>query len=152
MAIQLRLDLPALERLIGGDSEAEIVIQKQIVLEFAKRHLVTLVTEDAMKAGMAEARKLVEDAVKAHFDVGNLALNSAWPAIRSQIRSAVQDEVKALVYDAVRDALKEIIKDQEKYWSVDVAKSVRHRMDQAIAAEIKAGVRAKLDEIKKAVE
>ena len=39
MTVRIELNLSALERLLGGDSEIELGLRKAIVQEFATRHL-----------------------------------------------------------------------------------------------------------------
>lgn len=46
--MKIQLDIKALERLIGGDSEIEVEVRQQIADAFAKRYLKSLLTTDAM--------------------------------------------------------------------------------------------------------
>lgn len=63
--MKLDLTLPALERLIGGDTEMEIALRQQIVEEFTKRHLKTLVQDAAVKAMSAEYDKQIKTSLTA---------------------------------------------------------------------------------------
>lgn len=57
--VRLTLDLPALERLIGGDSEVEVQLRQGVVTSFAKRHLKEVVNSGVLEPYL----KKVSDAV-----------------------------------------------------------------------------------------
>ncbi len=52
--MHVSLTLPALERLIGGETEIEVHLRQQIVEKFAERHLKSIVNREAWKAAYTQ--------------------------------------------------------------------------------------------------
>lgn len=63
--MKVELTLPALERLIGGDSEIEVGLRTQIVEAFAEKHLRKLLNDAMFKAASAIWEADVDRIVKA---------------------------------------------------------------------------------------
>ena len=62
--MKVSLTLPALERLIAGDTEIEVEILQQIAEQFAKRHLKTILNDATWKAASAQWHKELDASVK----------------------------------------------------------------------------------------
>jgi hypothetical protein len=61
MAIKIQLNsLDSLERLIGGDSEIELSIRNNIVQEFTKKHLKSLVQDEIITKNVAKVKSDLE--------------------------------------------------------------------------------------------
>lgn len=130
--MKIELNLPALERLIGGDTEIEVALRRQIVEEFAKRHLKE-VAEKATYSAALEATKLYVDAVaKEVFDVENLTVNHLWPTVGYRFKSMIETLVKELAQKYVDAELLKTIEYQKRYWS----KEVRVAVENAVAKDI----------------
>jgi hypothetical protein len=55
MSVKIQMDVPALERLIGGDSEVEVELRKGVVENFARSRLRGLLSDDRVKGLLREA-------------------------------------------------------------------------------------------------
>ncbi len=102
MATRIELDTKALASLIGGDSEVELHLRKQIVCEFTRQHLVNLVHDEAFKKVASDIKSQVSDILKNEYGIGTPALNkiaidvsnySARGQIRDMIKNIVQEEL-----------------------------------------------------------
>jgi FKBP-type peptidyl-prolyl cis-trans isomerase (trigger factor) len=140
----IQLTLPALERLIGGDTEIELALRKQIVQEFATRHLKAVVNEEVVKAATAEARAHVNDMVKEHFGVTSIVEATLWPMVDYRMKSRIEDRVKQHAQKAVDEALAGIIESQKRWMVSDLREAVRKEMDRQIEKEIQDGIRSRL--------
>lgn len=114
--MRLELDLPALERLIGGDTE--IGLRKKIVQEFAKRHLREVAETATYEAAMDAAKKYVNEAAKEAFGIENLVTSHLL--------------LKTIEY-------------QKHYWSREVSKMVEKAVDRQIEKEVEEGIRKRLE-------
>lgn len=100
MATRIELDAKALASIIGGDSEVELHLRKQIVCEFTRQHLVKLVKDEAFKAVADEISSTVKDILKSEYGVGNKiifpdnSINEAQLHIRDRIRALISEIVK----------------------------------------------------------
>jgi uncharacterized membrane-anchored protein YjiN (DUF445 family) len=68
MAIKLQLDVPALNRLIGGDSEVELDLRKGIVEYFVQQKLRNLLSDERVAAILRDVQKAL-DVVKNGVEV-----------------------------------------------------------------------------------
>ena len=100
MVTRIELDSKALASIIGGDSEVELHLRKQIVCEFTRQHLVKLVKDEAFKAVADEISSTVKDILKSEYGVGNKiifpdnSINEAQLHIRDRIRALISEIVK----------------------------------------------------------
>lgn len=145
MSIKLELTLPALERLIGGDSEMEVSLRQQIVNEFASRNIKELASQEACRAAMEATRDLVNQIAKDTFGLENLATNAAWPMISNRLRSMIESMVQEHAQTAVDRALLRIIESQNRYWATEVNTAVRKAINMEIDKLVKDGIQQRLD-------
>lgn len=113
--MRLELTLPALEKLIGGETAIELDLRKAIVVEFARRHLKEVATEEIYKGVLAEIRKHVNIVVKEQLDVSEIATAQIWPSVSARLRSLITSVVESHAQKAVDAALLKIIEYQKRY-------------------------------------
>lgn len=152
MAIRIELDAKALASIIGGDSEVELNLRKQIVCEFTRRHLVKLVHDEAFKSVANEISSTVRDVLKSEYGVGgNLAIpNSLLDSSQSDIRSKIRELISAVVKEEIEKAKsnlsesKNVIRDIITEWTAaqkEEWKTIANRIAYAeIRAEVKEGL------------
>ena len=142
--MQMVLTLPALERLIGGDTEIELILRKQIAREFAKQHLDFLVDEEvATRVARAEAT-VIEAAAKEEVDIDKLLTSPHWPSLSTRLRSIIRTEVEKLTQECVDAALRKVIEYQRRYWDKEITTAVNKALEANIKQQIADGVQAKL--------
>jgi len=94
----VQLNLPALERLIGGDTQIEVELRHQIVEEFARKRLKAL-CQDPVLAKMAQS---IQNEIEAY--VGK----EVWDQRTGKFKVQIQDTVFELIQKATEDAIKRI--------------------------------------------
>lgn len=146
--MKLELTLPALERLIGGDTELELALRKQIVQEFAKRHLKEVAEQAVYEAAIAETKQYVNAAAKEAFDVENIATNHLWPTVGYRLKSIISKIVEETAQKVVDEYLRNIIKYQGHYWGKEIRTAVDKEMARQIEKEIEDGIRKRLEAAK----
>ena len=146
--MRLELTLPALERLIAGESEITLELRKQIVQEFSKRHLKEVAESASYQAAIDVAKRVVNEAAKEAFDIDNLATNMVLPAISSRLKSMLESFVQKTAQQAADNALANIVKYQQHYWSRELTEMIRKAMDRQIEQEIEDGIRRRLEAAK----
>lgn len=87
--MKLELNGPALERLIGGDTEVELHLRKQIVHNFAKKHLKVVAEQEAYRAALEEAKQHANAVAKEHFGIDNLASTHLRPLIEDRLKKSL---------------------------------------------------------------
>lgn len=160
--VKLHLDLPALERLIGGDTEIEIAVREGIVQSFAKRHLKAVVNTGVLEpylkrieaAVLTELEKAIPLKVRriserwSTRDVYELAedselANRLEEVIQQRAQELTQgiiDEVFRGAWDELRDAcIARIDKNSERMTKLvgeEVEKRVTTRFENEVHAEV----------------
>jgi hypothetical protein len=143
--MRLELNLPALERLIGGDTELELELRKQIIQEFAKRHLKEEADKAAYEAVVEEVRRRVNELAKNNFGIDNLVTSLIWPTVDFRLKSMIESLVNEQARKAVDAALLQIIECQKRYWKHEIEAAVKRGMDRQIEKEIEEGIRKRLE-------
>lgn len=143
--MRLELNLPALERLIGGDTELELDLRKQIVQEFAKRHLKEVAKTATYEAAMEVAKRYVNEAAKETFGIEDLATNHLWPTVGYRLKSMIESLVKEMAQKVVDEALLKTIEYQKDYWGQEVRQMVEKAVDRQIEKEVQEGIRKRLE-------
>lgn len=98
-SLKFSLNVPALERLIGGNSEMEVELRKSIVQEFAKRHLTSVAQE--WKATIeAEKQRLFDEVFN------NYCVRSSWGS------RTLSSDASALVLSEVKNAISALLQNE----------------------------------------
>jgi len=143
--VRLELNLPALERLIGGDTELELHLRQQIVQEFARRHLKEVTATATYEAALESAKQLVNEAAKESFDIENLATSHLWPTTGFRLKSMIEELVKQHAQKAVDEAVKGIIEYQKRYWGQEMARAVDAALNKELNRLIHDGIQQRLN-------
>lgn len=146
--MRLELNLPALERLIGGDTEAEVSLRKQIVQEFAKRHLKEVAESATYQAAVEAAKQYVDEAAKETFGIENLVAGHLWPTVGYRLKAMVESLVKETAQKVVDEVLLKTIEHQKSYWGREVRQAVEKAVDRQIEKEVEEGIRKRLEAAK----
>lgn len=143
--MKIELTLPALERLIGGDTEIEVALRRQIVEEFAKRHLKVVADEACYQTALQNAKHYVDEVAKETFDIENITTSHLWPTVGSRLQSLIRNLVEQQAQKIVDEVLMKTIEYQKKYWSDEVSRAVKKEIDRQIEREIEEGIRKRLE-------
>lgn len=146
--MRLELTLPALERLIAGDSELELNLRKQIVQEFAKRHLKEVAESATYEAALTATKQYVNEAAKEAFGIENLVTSHLWPTIGCRLKSMIESLVKESAQKIVDEVMAKTIENQKLYWSRELRVAVTQAMNRQIEKEIEEGIRKRLEAAK----
>lgn len=141
----LTLTLPALERLIGGDTEMELNLRKQIVQEFTERHLKSVADSALYAKAEAQVKQYVDAAAKEVFDIDNLTSGVKWPTASDRLKSMIETLVRAHAQKAVDAALLSIIEYQKRYWGQEIERAVKKEMGRQIEKEVAKGIQERLE-------
>ncbi len=109
MATKIQINsLDALERLIGGDTELEFEIRRNVVEDFAKKHLRSLVDTELMKATENSIKTNMRDncltRVSSYTSDG-YKLNSEFEKI---VRERISTEANYVIDNQVREKIKSL--------------------------------------------
>ena len=156
--IQLRLDVPAVERLIGGDTQVEVELRQGVVDAFCKRHINAVIKDknfkDFLGVEARVAREAMEAAITAHVaekKVGRYG-HETWE-LRGDTKKAVEVEA-ALQVSAI---VKKLVDEAWKAYEADIDRKITYYLNDALhakVAEVVKKVSADLvnDLVKKGVE
>ena len=78
MTVRINLDLPSAERLIGGDTEAEITLRNGIVQTFTRSYLKDVVNQDTFRKLMGEVKKATIEEFRAQLPLKKKAVSDGW--------------------------------------------------------------------------
>lgn len=142
----------ALERLIGGDSELEINLRRQIAENFAKHHLKALVTTDVFRKALQEIKVNVEAEVnKAGIElvrkrIGNMADASTWnpprisPAFMEELRKTV-DTMAMETLEGARRQISQYFEERVQQFEKDFEGWIQLRINQVTNEMVEEKVR-----------
>lgn len=109
--VKISLSLPALERLLGGDSEMEVELRHQIVENFSKLHLREIVKTEPYRRTVQLIEQEIKDQIR--DQVGEAKYSTVWgnkflikDEIKNQIKEAITSEVRRLIADVINERLK----------------------------------------------
>lgn len=169
--MRMELTLPALERLLGGDTEIEVGVRRQVVEEFAKRHLKAILNDQAFKAivsawhveiqaAVAETMKSLRDEKQAKVDSGQAGKEAlGWRRLRDQVEEtaatavehAIRESTEKWTANISRIILREVHKQMEQCVDAELATRVKDRtspLGRMIEDEVEARIRERLDAAK----
>lgn len=156
MGVRLELDGQALERLIGGNSEIEMHLRKNIVEEFAKKHLRSLVNAEAYgeltKAWTAEikqvcaalreeieSRKPGERDMKHHMaplleTIRDIAKREVEKTIKEALEAIPDGRIAVMIRQEVRKEIERIVRQEvsqqiEEQIKTQIKNAVKQRME-----------------------
>ncbi len=153
MSIVLRLDVPALERLLAGDTAVEVSLRSGIVQEFAKRHLVAVLRDKEFKAFLDAETTIAHRGLEAmlHEHVGKIKREEAnyrsWDhvVLSGTMQKRIDEEVEIRIGKIIYEAADRIFKSFETridrlinarldfLTNEHVTKLVRERLAKALA-------------------
>lgn len=156
MSMKLSISTAALERLLGGDTELEIQLRRQVATQFTKDHLVPLLKTEAFEQTISAIRSLIAAEVKEQ--VGLAKTPTGWSYTSKPVPAEIKDNIKTMVKDmaeqAVCELLDKYVADRidwyEKRWAGDIARSVQQAFDRDINQLVKDELKKRMDGIIKA--
>lgn len=142
--VKVQLNLPALERLIGGDSEMEVQLRHQVVREFSKHHLTALLKDETWKAA---DKALREEIAKQVVEVLGLNLREqGWvPAYPSQLKNNIKQQIRDTCEQAVREAISKAIEERVEFLKNGLIAEITRQINQVVRTEVIKGIRAELE-------
>lgn len=136
--MKLSLSLPALERLLGNDTEMEIELRHQIVENFTKKHLIGVVKSEAYQETWKAMREVIKQAIL--VEVGQYTRKDYWSGVKEddlRIKSDIKELITIAVNKAVDEALKTAISTKiESYYSGQWARYIDERVKKTFDAAI----------------
>lgn len=135
--VQLSLNLPALEHLIGGDSQVEVELRKSVVQEFAKRHLTSVakVMTNELKDDLAKA---IAEATK------EIGLEPAkWPH-PVRLTDDLFERLKTAVEYSIHTKVRELVQEHTSKAVADIIPHIEAKVDRVVEDQIVMRVKAKL--------
>ena len=138
--MKLELTLPALERLIGGDTEVEVALRYNIVEEFVKKHLKTILNDAAFKRMTSEFHKSLNVEIE---KVINELKNSRQDYIDNghivnELKWGFDKVIREVVVDQINEITKSVIADQKR--------SIIHAIREAVKTELNINIKAMVAE------
>lgn len=112
MATKIQLDGPALERLIGGDSEIEIALRHQVANNFGKHYLKKALTEE-IKTLMSE--KYRQELIK--------VANEAYAATRISYKQNCDDDFPNFRI-RIEAIFREVMEQQFKLYEKEISNKI----------------------------
>jgi hypothetical protein len=123
LSVKLSLDVPALERLLGGDTELELDLRKSVVIEFTRRHLKDLAESEAVRQESAAIRDAVSQAVVNHIG-RRVTTDKGWThQTESQLKSEIEELLGRVVEKKVDEMVARAVENRNKY---EMSRWARH--------------------------
>lgn len=136
----IQLNLPALERLLGGDTELEVQLRQQVVEAFARKRLKTLINDETHRRFYAEwesnIRTIVNEELRELLQTKKDEIGVATTMTDYSIRNLVSPAVAKAVDDAVEKALER----WKLYLTTDAYRVAQRVVDEALKREIEKAV------------
>jgi hypothetical protein len=101
--IKMSVSLPALERLLGGDSQLEIDLRQQIAEQFAKKHVKALINAEALKSVTSTLSSAVTQTVK--DQVGTVVYDYNKSVYTMRLTKQMEEAVSGIIKNIVNTSL-----------------------------------------------
>lgn len=159
MSVVLRLDVPALERLLGGDTEIEVQLRQGVVEEFARRHLGTIIKDKSFQMFLTKQADVAQTGLQALVDarIGEIKKEpGTWSSrisvyLTDEVKAALLVEAEKRVDEAVRKAVDEVWTRREKRIVGEIYAAIASKTDALTESLVKDLVRDRLAKIATAV-
>lgn len=155
--IKIQLTLPALERLLGGDSALEIELRHQVASQFADKHLKPLINSPELRQAVNDIKeagaKLVKETLRKEvFEVRN----RGGYATEVKLPPEAEEAIKSVVVTQGRALVQQIVVQALDAWTLDKIEAlVDLRLQQfiegAVADMVKLKMKEKMEEVRKLV-
>lgn len=153
--ISILLDTGALERLIGGNSEAEVKLRNGVVAEFAKRHFKAVLYDESFQEFMRKEAELIRVGLNAHVHdrIGDIkkvvegfsSHNQIF--LREGILQKIQAQADLIIGTMITNAVNKAWEDLKER----LDRRLTERLEYLTNDYINTRIREKLDKIQKAV-
>lgn len=144
MSVNIRLDVPALERLIGGDTEIEVELRKGVVEAFAKHHLTAVLKDEAFARYLSQERETLRTALNALIaeHIGTMK-REPYGTFGHHDVVYLTDEMKTALGVEAEKRISEIVRKKvDEVWA---------RREQKIVGEIYTRIAEKVDRLTESV-
>lgn len=147
--MKLTLNLPALERLLGGDTDIEVQMRQQIVEEFTRKHLKPLINDPLIR----KLHTSLEEEIKK--EVGTQVWDTTGkltPHLQKRVDDLITESVKNAITKAASQSFETLIKQYETIaetrinrYEIKLMTEANSRIDKALKS-IDEGLNQRLDE------
>lgn len=145
MSIQLRLDAAALAALFPEGSQARVDLQQAVVAEFAKKYIKPSAAGLQAMVDKARAEAVAEVMKELGLSRGAYSSNPV------KLSDGVKYEIDQAARAAVREHSRERIEDYAKNAAATTAHDAKVLVSRLVDEEIRASIRAKVQEASNAV-
>ena len=161
MAVQILLDVPALERLIGNDKEMEVKVKESVISNFLNHNFRPLAEDPYFKEQIDRLRQAISDTVKSEAEKQIGSIKEEWksyyktntlvlrPEFKEKLTELIEIEVDKLVKAIVADKIAKItasldiegrvlrtVEDKIKKWSAEAIDKKAKEMLQAAVKSV----------------
>lgn len=152
--LRLSLTAPALEQLIGGNTEIELEIRQCVASAFARRHLGNLLNEetqrtiaaarDGVKQEIADSfsRALLEIVATLNVDSYGRVRATLKPEVIQQIESHVRGAAGAIMNETITTAIEQRLANI----NAEISRIVKEHLAQHLKAEVVARLKSAINE------
>lgn len=167
MSVKIMLDLQALERVIGEDSDVQLEIRNGVVQTFCSKHLKGLVTEDLKNSIIADLREWLKEyraeikkEIIDHYikQQGN-PINKAAFSLSDKAKVELREEFRKIISDELFGSMKSELQQAKSEYlaacetsrrnmasNADViVKSMTEHFDMAIARAVESRLKKMLE-------
>lgn len=155
--VRVQLNLPALERLLGGDTEMEAGLRTQIVREFCKKHLERLALHEALQLLDKEGRDLIRETFlkEAGAEPQDCVVSHALWTAKERFKKMVEAEVRSVVATVLTAAVQEAVHNAAQkaadHWVGYTDRRIQAAVNDSVTHQVKVRVEAILAEATKKV-
>lgn len=146
--MRLELNVQALERLIGGDTEIEAHLRNQIVQEFAKKKLKSIIGSEELRLTLDAYAVELKNTVKENI---GLTIKDRWSQVEGDFFPLIKSRIEKLVDNSVRDAIQRAIAETVEKYSASYIREIENKIARAVDADIAKRVKDAIAEKLKAV-
>lgn len=166
--MKLLLDLPALERLLGGDSKVELELRQGVVETFARKHLKAIAKSEALQPYLEQTKEAVVEAVKQEIPLVRESYRQDYrhrhrwvfdekQEFGQELVEAVRHHAKKLALEVVKDRVGDVWDELrteafahidkmaarlERQVKEEVGKRIDSKFEQMVQAEVNRRIRA----------
>lgn len=146
--IKMSLNLPALERLLGGNTEIEANLRQQIACQFAEKYLKPLLNSYEWQQKYDAIRKSLEELFQTELQkqIGTIK-SDGWNKkleLNPQFSEHIRTKIEEFMSKEMRTLLDTYITGQANRWMRYADECIQKSIDKHIEQKIKEGIDERL--------
>lgn len=112
--MKLDLNAPALDRLLGGDTELEVHLREQVADQFAQKHLRSLLNDTVFNNWKKRVNEWTKDEIERHLNRTHERWRGEQVTLAAELQNRIRDRIDSEISAAIDSRVRTVVKRVEE--------------------------------------